>query len=78
MRHSVFITRDLRRTYGDGPTAVHALRGIELVVGDGELLVLVGPSGSGKSKLLNILGGLDRTTAGTVHFRDLEIGRAHV
>ena len=44
MRHSVFITRDLRRTYGDGPTAVHALRGIELVVDEGELLVLVGPS----------------------------------
>ena len=38
MRHSVFITRGLRRTYGDGPTAVHALRGIELVVGDGELV----------------------------------------
>ena len=76
MRHSVFITRDLRRTYGDGPTAVHALRGIELVVGDGELLVLVGPSGSGKSTLLNILGGLDRPTAGTVHFRDLDLGRA--
>ena len=76
MRHSVFITRDLRRTYGDGPTAVQALRGIELVVGDGELLVLVGPSGSGKSTLLNILGGLDRPTSGTVHFRDLDLGRA--
>jgi putative ABC transport system ATP-binding protein len=76
MRTSVFITHELRRTYGDGPTAVQALRGIELTVGEGELLVLIGPSGSGKSTLLNILGGLDRPTSGTVHFRELDLAQA--
>lgn len=76
MRNAVFITHDLRRTYGDGPTAVHALRGIDLEVGDGELLVLVGPSGSGKSTLLNILGGLDRPTSGSVRFRELDLATA--
>lgn len=76
MRNAVFITHDLRRTYGDEPTAVHALRGIDLEVGDGELLVLVGPSGSGKSTLLNILGGLDRPTSGSVRFRELDLATA--
>ena len=53
---------DLTRTYGAGPTAVHALRGVSVEVAAGELLVLRGPSGSGKTTLLNLLGGLDRPT----------------
>ena len=56
-----------------GEVEVHALRGIDFVVEEGEFLVLLGHSGSGKSTLLNILGGLDQPTEGTVHFsgRDL-------
>ncbi len=66
-----FTTRDLRKTYGEGPTAVHALRGVNLEIPEGEIVVLLGASGSGKSTLLNILGGLDRASAGVVMFRDL-------
>jgi putative ABC transport system ATP-binding protein len=72
----VFRLDDLRKTYGEGEAAVHALRGVDLVIGEGELLVLLGPSGSGKSTLLNVLGGLDRPTAGHCHFRDIDLATA--
>lgn len=72
----VFEVRGLRKTYGEGPAAVHALRGIDLHVDAGELLVLLGPSGSGKSTLINILGGLDRPTEGSVRFGELELATA--
>ena len=54
----------LTRTYGEGASAVHALRGVDLSLPTGEIVVLLGPSGSGKSTLLNILGGLDRPSSG--------------
>jgi putative ABC transport system ATP-binding protein len=72
----VFHLSGVRKTYGSGEAAVHALRGLDLDVRAGELLVLLGPSGSGKSTLLNILGGLDRPTGGTARFRDLDLGTA--
>jgi putative ABC transport system ATP-binding protein len=75
-RTPVFEVRGLRKTYGEGVAAVHALRGIDLHIDPGELLVLLGPSGSGKSTLLNILGGLDRPSAGSVRFGDLELASA--
>jgi putative ABC transport system ATP-binding protein len=56
--------RDVVRTYPGSPP-VHALRGIDLVVRQGEHLSIVGPSGSGKSTLLHTLGLLDRPTSGT-------------
>lgn len=64
-----FETRKLSKVYGDGPSAVHALRGVDLGVPERELVVLLGPSGSGKSTLLNILGGLDRASSGEFFFR---------
>jgi len=75
-RTPVFEVRGLRKTYGEGDAAVHALRGIDLHIDPGEVLVLLGPSGSGKSTLLNILGGLDRPTAGSVRFGELELATA--
>ncbi len=58
--------RGLVRTYGSGPTAVHALAGVDLDVERGRLTATMGPSGSGKSTLMHCLAGLDRPTAGTV------------
>jgi putative ABC transport system ATP-binding protein len=72
----VFRLQGLRKTYGQGEAAVHALRGVELTIEAGELIVLLGPSGSGKSTLLNVLGGLDRPTAGHAFFGDLDIATA--
>ncbi|APX23226.1 MAG: ABC transporter ATP-binding protein [Rhodobacteraceae bacterium] len=63
----------LTRTYGEGASAVHALRGVDLSLPTGEIVVLLGPSGSGKSTLLNILGGLDRPSSGRAWFRDAEL-----
>ena len=68
-----FKTRGLAKVYGSGHTAVHALRGIDLDLPEGELVVLLGASGSGKSTLLNILGGLDRPTSGQLWFRGGEL-----
>lgn len=70
---AVYRIENLTKTYGSGPTAVHALRGVNLVVRKGAMIVLLGPSGSGKSTLLNIVGGLDRASDGHVWFcgRDL-------
>ena len=58
------------KVYGEGRSAVHALRGVDLEIPSGEIVVLLGPSGSGKSTLLNIVGGLDRGTEGEVRFKD--------
>jgi len=70
---AIYRTVGLTKSYGEGATAVHALRGVDLTVHKGEMLVLLGPSGSGKSTLLNILGGLDTATSGQAWFGDLEL-----
>ncbi|MCP5074648.1 MAG: ABC transporter ATP-binding protein [Rhodobacteraceae bacterium] len=70
MTKSAFSTRNLCKFYGEGSSAVHALRGVDLDIPENEIVVLLGPSGSGKSTLPNILGGLDRGTDGSVSFHD--------
>ena len=57
---------DVWRTYGEGDQAVHALRGISLLVENGRFVALRGRSGSGKTTLLNCIGGLDVPTQGSI------------
>jgi putative ABC transport system ATP-binding protein len=70
---AVVSARDLTRRYGEGTTAVDALKGVSLDVERGKLTAVMGPSGSGKSTLMHILAGLDRPTSGTVTIAGTEI-----
>ncbi|MFF4319012.1 ABC transporter ATP-binding protein [Streptomyces sp. NPDC001568] len=63
---SMMVVRDLRKSFGTGEHAVHALRGVTFEARRGELTALKGRSGSGKTTLLNLVGGLDTPTGGTV------------
>ena len=62
----VLTATDISRRYGEGDTAVDALRGVSLEIANGQLTAVMGPSGSGKSTLMHILAGLDRPTGGEV------------
>jgi putative ABC transport system ATP-binding protein len=66
---------NLTRRYGEGETAVDALRGISLDVPKGQLTAVMGPSGSGKSTLMHILAGLDKPTSGEVEIAGTKISK---
>ena len=66
--------RDLVKEFVDGPRSVRVLSGIELRVGRGETVSIVGESGVGKSTLLHLLGGLDRPTSGSVSIGGVDLG----
>jgi putative ABC transport system ATP-binding protein len=63
---AVLELRQVSKVYGDGATQVHALRDVDLAVQPGELVAIMGPSGSGKSSLLTIAGSLEQPTTGDV------------
>jgi putative ABC transport system ATP-binding protein len=71
----VVSARDLTRRYGEGDTAVDALRGVSLDVPKGQLTAVMGPSGSGKSTLMHILAGLDKPTSGEVEIAGTAISK---
>src|SRR4051795_12342941 len=66
--------RELTRRYGEGDTAVDALRGIDLEISRGKLTAVMGPSGSGKSTLMHILAALDIPTGGYVVLAGTRLG----
>src|SRR5437016_7469133 len=72
-RGPILTAKDVTRRYGEGETAVDALRGVSLEVSRGQLTAVMGPSGSGKSTLMHILAGLDRPTSGGVQIEGIEI-----
>ena len=70
---AVVVANGVTRRYGEGDTAVDALRGVSLDIAQGRLTAVMGPSGSGKSTLMHILAGLDKPTAGSVSIAGTDI-----
>lgn len=75
MPNPILQASNITRSFGSGKNAVHALRGINLSIKENSLIILKGKSGSGKTTFMNILGGLDQPTDGTVTFLDQDISQ---
>jgi len=75
MTAAVVELREVTKTYGTGPAAVHALRGVSLRIAAGEFVAVMGPSGSGKSTCMNIIGCLDAPSSGEYLFEGVAVGR---
>lgn len=71
---NVIEVKNLEKTYNDSEVKVRAVRGVDLMIEEGEFTAIVGPSGSGKTTFLNMLGGLDKPTAGTIKIGGTDIG----
>ncbi|MBI1815052.1 MAG: ABC transporter ATP-binding protein [Deltaproteobacteria bacterium] len=73
MSHSLIEVRDLWKVYQLGDVEVQALRGVSLAIASGEIVAVMGASGSGKSTFMNIVGCLDRPTRGTYHLNGTDV-----
>ena len=71
------IIKDLCKTYTMGEVAIRAVKDANLVIEPGEFIVLLGPSGGGKSTFLNLLGGMDRPSSGSVQYNGFALERAN-
>ncbi len=69
----VVVVDSVTRTFGRGPAAVHALRGVSFTVSRGELVAVCGRSGSGKTTLLNLIAALERPTSGSIWVAGQEV-----
>ena len=70
------IISELCKTYKSGDSSIEAVRNVNLTIQSGEFLVLLGPSGGGKSTFLNLIGGMDRPTSGSVDFNGFKLEKA--
>ena len=70
----------LTKVFGSGDAAVHALRGVDLEIPEGDFVAVMGPSGSGKSTFLSILGCLERPSSGEYYLdgRDVNLSLIHI
>lgn len=67
---------DLRKTFGTGPAALEAIKGVNLTIEEGDTVAVEGPSGSGKSSLMHLIAALDKPSDGAVHYRGTELNLA--
>ena len=74
-RSIIVRTKDVRKVYRMGSEEVHALRGIDMEIYQGEYLSIMGPSGSGKSTFFNMVGGLDKPSSGRVFIDEVDMAQ---
>jgi len=72
---AVVRTQDVKKAYVMGDLTVHALKGVDIEIEQGQYLSIMGPSGSGKTTLFNMVGGLDKPTSGKVYIDDVDVAQ---
>ncbi len=71
---NIITVKDLHKIYKEAEIEVHAVRGVDLIIEQGEFTAIVGPSGSGKTTFLNMIGGLDTPTKGEINIDNVDMG----